>query len=68
MLLDYEKKIREDERKKMKEEREKELSKSYKSKGINILKNGVPTHRKRDLNIPPTNNANPFANAFGRRY
>ena len=68
MLLDYEKKIREDERKKMKEEREKELSKSYKSKGMNILKNGMPTHRKRDINIPPTNNANPFANAFGRRY
>tara|TARA_R100000655_G_scaffold9704_2_gene24012 strand:+ start:223 stop:1047 length:825 start_codon:yes stop_codon:yes gene_type:complete len=67
MLLDYEKKIREDERKKIKEERERELNKTYKSKGMNVLKNGMPTHRKRDMNIP-INNANPFANAFGRRY
>jgi hypothetical protein len=67
MLLDYEKKIREDERKRMKAEKEAELSKTYKSKGMNVLKNGMPTHRKRDLQVPQTG-SNPFANAFGRRY
>lgn len=69
MLMDYEKKIREDERKRIKEEREKELNKSYKSKGMNVLKNGMPTHRKRDINIPNNGgNINPFQNAFGRRF
>ena len=69
MLMDYEKKIREDERKRMKEEREKELSKTYKSKGMQVLKNGMPTHRKKDINIPNNGgNINPFQNAFGRRF
>ena len=65
MLLEYEKKIRQDERERVKRERQIELDKTYKSKGMNILKNNIPTHRKQD--IQPRNNDNPFFNAFGRR-
>jgi len=65
MLLEYEKKIRQDERERVKKERQIELDKTYKSKGMNILKNNIPTHRKQD--IQPRNTDNPFFNAFGRR-
>jgi hypothetical protein len=65
MLLEYEKKIRQDERERVKRERQIELDKTYKSKGMNVLKNNIPTHRKHD--IQPRNTDNPFFNAFGRR-
>ena len=65
MLLEYEKKIRQDERERVKRERQIELDKTYKSKGMNVLKNNIPTHRNQD--IQPRNNDNPFFNAFGRR-
>tara|TARA_S200002703_G_C3764474_1_gene235357 strand:- start:355 stop:1173 length:819 start_codon:yes stop_codon:yes gene_type:complete len=69
MLLEYEKKIRQDERERIKKEREAELSQSYKSKGMQVLKNGIPTHRKKDIQIPNNGTQiNPFANAFGRRF
>lgn len=65
MLLEYEKKIRQDERDRIKKEKQQELDKTYKSKGMSILRNGMPTHRPHD--IQPRNNDNPFFNAFGRR-
>lgn len=65
MLLEYEKKIRQDERDRIKKEKQQELDKTYKSKGMSILRNGMPTHRQHD--IQPRNNDNPFFNAFGRR-
>ena len=65
MLIDYEKKIREDERNRIKAERQAELDRTFKSKGMSVLKNGVPTHRS-NTNMN-NNNTNPYANAFGRR-
>jgi hypothetical protein len=65
MLMEYEKKIREDERKRIKAERQAELDRTYKSKGMSVLKNGIPTHRS-NTNFN-NNNTNPYANAFGRR-
>lgn len=69
MLLEYEKKIRQDERERMKKERQAELDKTYKSKGMHILKNGIPTGNPRShMQTPAPNPNNPFANAFGRRF
>ena len=65
MLIEYEKKIREDERNRMKAERQTELDRTFKSKGMAVLKNGMPTHRG-STNVNNNNN-NPYANAFGRR-
>lgn len=64
LLIEYEKQIREDERKKVKAERQAELDRTFKSKGMQILKNGVPTHRTQGFK---QEQVNPYANAFGRR-
>ncbi len=66
MLKEYEKKIREDERNRKKAERQAELDRTFKSKGMNVLKNGMPTHH-RNTNMH-NNVTNPYAGAFGRRH
>jgi len=66
MLMDYEKKIREDERNRLKIERQKELDKTYKSKGMNVLRNGMPTHRSKEKGS--SSNINPYSSFFGKRF